>query len=123
MIDIHIETAGGSTVARPVGSLDVMSATQFRMSMAAAASAPRLVVDLSGVSFVDSAGLGALVGAVRRAQALGGRVVLASPRPGVSRVLHDTGFDRIAPVAPTLDDAITLVVTEEVTARVSNATA
>ena len=48
--------------ARKVGELDAFTVSQFRQTFAELASSPHLLIDLSGVPFVDSAGLGALIG-------------------------------------------------------------
>ena len=55
---------------------------------------------------MDSAGLGALIGGIRRAREHGGEVAVACSRPTLTRLLHTTGFDRIVPVTETLDAAV-----------------
>ena len=65
----------------------------------------RLLIDLSAVPFMDSAGLGALIGGIRRAREAGGDVAVACSRPTLTRLLHTTGFDRIVPVTETVDAA------------------
>jgi anti-sigma B factor antagonist len=70
---------------------------------------PRVVIDLSEVPFMDSAGLGALIGGIRRAREHGGEVAVACSRPTLTRLLHTTGFDRIVPVTETLDAAVAAV--------------
>ncbi len=47
---------------------------------------------------MDSAGLGALIGGIRRAREAGGDVAVACSRPTLTRLLHTTGFDRIVSV-------------------------
>ncbi|MGH9058394.1 MAG: STAS domain-containing protein, partial [Acidimicrobiales bacterium] len=54
---------------------------------------------------VDSAGLGALIGGIRRARELGGDVAVACNRPTLVRLLRTTGFDRIVTVAETIEEA------------------
>jgi anti-sigma B factor antagonist len=105
-VEVHTNGDGDVTVAHPVGDLDAFNASEFRSRMEPIASSPRLVIDLGGVSFVDSAGLGALIGAVRRVQELGGEVMLASARPALARLLQHTGVLRIVPCAATVDEGI-----------------
>jgi anti-sigma B factor antagonist len=50
-----------SVVVAPQGEIDIARIAEFRAALARAESAPVVVVDLSGVSFIDSSGLGALV--------------------------------------------------------------
>ncbi|MGH9105472.1 MAG: STAS domain-containing protein [Acidimicrobiales bacterium] len=98
-------TEDGYTICRPVGELDAFTVSQFRQALAELASQPRLVIDMSGVPFVDSAGLGALIGGIRRAREMGGDVVVVCNRPSLVRTLRTTGFDRIVTMTSTLEDA------------------
>jgi anti-sigma B factor antagonist len=106
VLDIQIDLDAGCTVCRPVGELDAFTVSQFRQALGEVASSPRLLIDLSGVPFVDSAGLGALIGGIRRVRELGGEAAVACPRPTLTRLLRTTGFDRIVTVAPTVDEAM-----------------
>ena len=105
MLDIQVEDGGKYTICRPVGELDAFTVGQFRESLNDLGSAGRLLIDLSGVPFLDSAGLGALIGAVRRSREAGGDVAVYGARPAVARLLHTTGFDRVASVSDNEDDA------------------
>lgn len=106
MLDIQQDqTPQGLTICRPVGELDAFTVSQFRQALAELASSPRLVIDMSGVPFVDSAGLGALIGGIRRTRELGGDVAVACNRPTLIRLLRTTGFDRIVTVADSVDEA------------------
>jgi anti-sigma B factor antagonist len=98
-------TPEGYTICGPVGELESYTVSQFREALAETVPAGRLLIDLSGVSFVDSAGLGALIGGIRRARELGGQVVVACSRPTLIRLLRTTGFDRIVVVAETVAEA------------------
>jgi anti-sigma B factor antagonist len=101
------QTGDGYTICRPVGELDAFTVSQFRQALAELAKGPRLVIDMSGVPFVDSAGLGALIGGIRRARELGGDVVVVCNRPSLVRTLRTTGFDRIVAMTGTVDEAKT----------------
>lgn len=106
MLKIEQEhTDDGYTICRPVGELDAFTVSQFRQALAELASGPRLVIDMSGVPFVDSAGLGALIGGIRRARELGGDVVVVCNRPSLVRTLRTTGFDRIVAMTDTVEEA------------------
>jgi anti-sigma B factor antagonist len=107
VLTIHQEeTPEGLLICRPVGELDAFTVSQFRQALAELASSKRLVIDMSGIPFVDSAGLGALIGGIRRTRELGGDVAVACDRPTLVRLLRTTGFDRIVTVAETVDEAI-----------------
>ncbi len=105
MLEIQVEDGGDHVVCRPIGELDAYTVGQFRESLAELASSPRLLIDLSSVPFMDSAGLGALIGGIRRAREAGGDVAVACSRPTLTRLLHTTGFDRIVPVTETVQGA------------------
>jgi anti-sigma B factor antagonist len=105
VLEIQVEQTGQFTVCRPVGELDAYTVGQFREALADLASTARLLIDLSSVPFMDSAGLGALIGGIRRAREAGGDVAVACSRPTLTRLLHTTGFDRIVPVTETVESA------------------
>ena len=93
-------------MCRPVGELDAFTVGQFRETLSELANRPQLLIDLSEVPFMDSAGLGALIGGIRRVREAGGDVAVACSRPTLARLLHTTGFDRIVPVTESVDDAV-----------------
>ncbi|MXW63086.1 MAG: STAS domain-containing protein [Acidimicrobiaceae bacterium] len=97
---------GNYVVLRPVGELDAYSVAQFRETFAQVSEEQRLLVDLSGVQFMDSAGLGALIGGIRKVRDNDGRISVFSDRAAISRLLHTTGFDRIVPVKEDVLEAV-----------------
>src|SRR5439155_23150520 len=105
MLEIEVENSHDYVVCRPVGELDAYTVGQFRERLAELAASPRLLIDLSSVPFMDSAGLGALIGGIRRAREAGGDVAVACSRPTLTRLLHTTGLDRIVPVTETVEAA------------------
>jgi anti-sigma B factor antagonist len=105
VLQIELEEADGYTVCRPVGELDAYTVGQFRESLGELATRPKLLIDMSAVPFVDSAGLGALIGGIRRARESGGDVAVCCNRPTLVRLLHTTGFDRIVTVTETIEEA------------------
>ena len=105
MLRIDLEERDDYTICRPVGELDAYTVGQFREALGELASRPKLLIDMSDVPFVDSAGLGALIGGIRRAREVGGDVAVCCNRPTIVRLLHTTGFDRIVTVTDTLAEA------------------
>ena len=94
----------------PIGELDAYSVAQFREAFARLAEEKFCIVNLSGVQFMDSAGLGALIGGIRRIREAEGQVVIFSNREAITKLLHTTGFDRIVPVKNSYSDAISALV-------------
>ena len=105
MLEINIDVSEGHTVCRPVGELDAFTVGQFREALSEIGGPTQLLIDLSGVPFLDSAGLGALIGGVRRSREAGGDVAVYGARPAVARLLHTTGFDRVASVSDSEQEA------------------
>jgi len=64
-----------------------------------------IIVNLTEVSFIDSTGLGVLVGSVRRIRAIGGDLRLVVTQPHIIKLLDLTGLDDVFSVAPNLSDA------------------
>jgi anti-sigma B factor antagonist len=92
------------SVIEVVGELDVYSAPQLRDVLLEATSrpAPLVIVDLSGLRFMDSSGLGVLVAGWKRARDRGGRLGVAALPTRVARVFRTTGLDRALPVFATV---------------------
>lgn len=105
MLEIEVVPTDSYTLCRPVGELDAYTVGDFREVLSEVASVPRLLIDLSNVPFMDSAGLGALIGGIRRTRESGGEVAVACGRPTLTRLLHTTGFDRLVPVEETVEAA------------------
>jgi anti-anti-sigma factor len=107
MLEIELDRGTGDfSICRPVGELDASTVCQFRQVLAELTTSPRLLIDLSCVCFIDSAGLGALIGGIRRAREWGGDVVLSCSRPALTRLLRTTGLDRIVCVEESVERAV-----------------
>jgi len=97
------------SVVVPVGRLDAISAPDLRVRCERLLDdrCERLIIDLSGVEFCDSAGLAALVGALKRSRAAGGDTKLVAPdHEGVWRILRLTRFERVFDIREDVDDAV-----------------
>jgi anti-sigma B factor antagonist len=100
-------TRGVPVVIAP-DEIDITNAEALRAALlyAAARPGPALVVDMTRTRFCDSAGLHALIGAYKRAQAEGRRLNLAVTGTQVRRILALTALDRLIPVCTSLDQAL-----------------
>lgn len=109
MFEVHHHDHRGWTVLTAVGDLDVGSAPSLRATIIE--HLPRadghLVLDLAGVHFIDSMGLGALIGGLKRARAQGGDLRLAAPSDAVARILELTRLDRAFVVGDDVEAAVT----------------
>ncbi len=97
-MDLHVDARNnGVAVVRPAGRLDLLSAVEVKQRLAqeVAAGRPRLVVDLGDTSFIDSSGLGALIGALKEARRAGGDLRLAQLAEQARVLLELTRLNRV----------------------------
>jgi anti-anti-sigma factor len=99
--------SGRTAVVTVAGEVDITNAEGLRDALLSAlnAGAPGLVVDMTATTFLDSAGVTALVRASRRAAASGATVRLAVTAQAVLRVLGIVGLDRLIEVHPSVSAA------------------
>ena len=98
----------GIAVLRFTGRLDFTSAPEARDQFAAAIAAGqrKLIIDLSKVGFVDSAGLGSLIGGMRAARQAGGDLRIANPSEQSRMLLSLTSLDQVLTISPTVEEAL-----------------
>jgi anti-sigma B factor antagonist len=98
----------------PKGRLDHSNCEPFRAALsvqldAAASAGEPLVLDLSGLEYVSSAGLRCLMLAAKEAHARNGRVLVAAMQPVVAEIFQISRFHLIFDVFPTLREALVSV--------------
>lgn len=98
--DLKVSPGDGETRVDVCGELDAYTAPQLRKLLDEVLDGlvSRVVVNLAGTSFIDSTGLGVLVGAARKARGQEGGLVIDSPTHSVHRVLQITGLTLSIPV-------------------------
>ena len=106
---VDYDEVGAGLVCHLVGNLEHLSVDEFREEVAQLRANAHVIFDLSAVPFVDSAGLGALIGAIRHVRDLNGDVIVCAARPSVARVLDIVGLSRIVAVVEDLAKAKTLL--------------
>lgn len=106
-LDVETWFDRGRAVIEVAGEVDVYSVPLLREELAQLAPPRplRIAVVMSAVEFIDSAGIGVLVGAVKRAEASGGRVALVGCSPHVDRVLRRMALHRVFGLHADLDAA------------------
>jgi anti-anti-sigma factor len=110
--DVQRQVADGATCLSAAGELDASSSERLRAALAAAIdtsaadAAGPIVLDLTGLRFVDSEGLGTLIGAQKRARERGCRLCIVVSHPRIRRVLQLTGLTRVLNTYRTLEAAI-----------------
>lgn len=106
-VTLHARAA----VVSLTGELDAHTASRLRSLLAEQllAGPGNLVIDLSELAFIDSAGLAALISADKGTRRAGMRLVLAAPRPPVRKVLSLTGIDAVLSTVATVEQALELL--------------
>jgi anti-sigma B factor antagonist len=107
-MQVKRERSGDAVVVSVGGSVDIYSSPELRgeLKVALEAKAPRLVVDLGEVSFVDSSGLATLIEALQKVQAYGGKLVLCNLTPKVLGVFQLANLDHIFQIRDTREAAL-----------------
>ena len=108
-IQISSDTRDGYPVVTVAGEIDLYTSPQFQEVLATAAKGSAvLIVDLSRISYIDSAGLSVLLLMYKRLSARGAAFFVVSPpdNPGVRRVMEVTRLDSLISIRPTLDDVL-----------------
>lgn len=102
------EQADSTHVIAAAGDLDAASAPALgrRVNAAIDAGHEDLLLDLSGLRFLDSTGLGVLLGAKRRLARVGGRLQIVCAVPAVLRVFQTTRLDRDFKILPSREQAL-----------------
>ena len=106
-IDIDITESDTYRVLKPTGDLDVYTVGSLRDAIASILEKdkPHVVVDLDSVPFMDSSGLGALMGGVRRLREAGGDLAISCTREQHLKLFTITGFGEGVSIAPTIEEA------------------
>jgi anti-sigma B factor antagonist len=105
-LSITTEAKGEATVVHVGGDLDVYTAPRLKETLDKALAGRRLVLDLSGVGFIDSTALGVLAGALQFSQSSGGDLRLVVGDPFLLKIFRITGFEGMFSIYPQLEDAL-----------------
>jgi len=97
--NLRIEVADTTSPTTVVltGEIDLSTARRVREALIAISNSgeTNVVVDMTNVTFMDSTGLSALVGPLKRFRSMNGEIVLRSPTKGVRKVLEISGLTRV----------------------------
>ena len=94
---VEVQRHGDVAVVEPRGELDVATVQTLRAIVEEIKSPGRLVLDLRGLSFIDSSGLHLLVALHQRAQSDGFQLALVAPAPPVDRAIQVSGLGKTLP--------------------------
>ena len=97
-MEIRSEKHGEETVAYICGEVDHHNAkdARDRLDRIIETDQPvRFGLDLSGVTFCDSSGLGLVMGRMRKCTSVGSTIVIRNPSPAAQKILEIAGMDKI----------------------------
>ncbi len=122
-LDLRVQRHDDRAVVHISGEVDLATCPQLRDVLAELVDrgVHHLIVDLEQVSFLDSSGIGVLIGVLRRLREHGGSLHLTAPRPHVRRVLELTGITTLLPTYATLDEAAPVEPLDQLTPEDVNA--
>ena len=107
-LGIAVRRNGRVTVIELTGELDAYTSARFREVMVEAIEegGGNLIVSMTDVEYIDSSGLGALVGGLKRSSERNGRIVLVCTQPQVRKVFEITGLRKVFPIYDAEEDAM-----------------
>lgn len=104
---------GQALIATLEGELDLHTSPQFKKEITKLVSTDQhikhLIIDVKDLYFIDSSGLGVILGRYRELEERGGRLYFAQANPQIKRVLQMSGFQKISEFVSSAADALELV--------------
>jgi anti-sigma B factor antagonist len=100
--------APGRTVVEVSGEIDVYTAPRLRETLVSLVDGGNyhLIIDMEGVQFLDSTGLGVLVGGLKRVRAHDGGIDLVCTQGRIIRIFRITGLHKVFSIFDTVKDAL-----------------
>lgn len=107
-MELEFLTKDGKGIFAVNGSIDALTSAQLTdlINEKLAEGHTELVIDLNQVEFLSSAGLRAILGALKESRQRGGDLHLAAAQPGVEKVLKISGFTSILKFYPNRQEAL-----------------
>jgi anti-sigma B factor antagonist len=106
-LGLDVRTVGSHSVVSVKGEIDVYTAPKLREKLIELVSEGSydVVVDLEGVDFLDSTGLGVLVGALKRVKAHEGSLSLVCTQDKILKIFKITGLTKVFPIHTSVEEA------------------
>jgi anti-sigma B factor antagonist len=107
-LSLTTRTEGDRTIVQVGGEIDVYTAPKLREQLVDLVNAGQyhLVVDMENVEFLDSTGLGVLVGGLKRVRAHEGSLRLVCTQERILKIFRITGLTKVFPIHDTVADAV-----------------
>ncbi|GAA3110936.1 anti-sigma factor antagonist BldG [Streptomyces rectiviolaceus] len=107
-LSLSTRTVGDRTVVEVGGEIDVYTAPKLREQLVELVNdgSFHLVVDMEGVDFLDSTGLGVLVGGLKRVRAHEGSLRLVCNQERILEIFRITGLTKVFPIHTSVEEAV-----------------
>ena len=107
-LSLSTRAQGDHMVLAVGGEIDVYTAPQLRQRLIELADEGKslIVVDMEQVDFLDSTGLGVLVGGLKRARAQDGLLNLVCTQERILKIFRITGLEKVFGIHATVDEAV-----------------
>jgi anti-sigma B factor antagonist len=107
-LSLATRTVSDRTVVVVSGEIDVYTAPKLREQIVSLVDEGQyhLIIDMSGVEFLDSTGLGVLVGGLKRVRAHDGSLGLVCDEERILKIFRITGLTKVFPIHATVDEAV-----------------
>ncbi|HSI92198.1 MAG TPA: STAS domain-containing protein [Jiangellaceae bacterium] len=109
-MDLTLSTRSedGRTIVEVAGEIDVYTAPRLREQLAELVDSGRydIVVDMTGVEFLDSTGLGVLVGGLKRVRTHDGSLHLVCTQERILKIFRITGLTKVFPIHDSVSAAV-----------------
>lgn len=107
-VSVTSRESGNRTVVDVTGEIDVYTAPVLREELASLIDSEHtdILVDLTGVRFMDSTGLGVLVGALKKVRTVGGDLQLVIDQEKILKVFRITALTQVFTIHSSVDEAL-----------------
>lgn len=107
-LSVSTRDEGQFTVVEVGGEVDVYTAPRLREAVVSAIDAGnvKLVIDVDRVDFLDSTGVGVLVGALKKVRGEGGTLDIVCTQPRLLKIFDITGLDKVFGLHASVPEAI-----------------
>ncbi|HEX9313272.1 MAG TPA: STAS domain-containing protein [Actinomycetota bacterium] len=107
-LDVETGTVGDASLLSLRGEIDVYTAPRLRQAIIdlVEGGATRIVVDMEKVDFLDSTGLGVLVGGLKRVRVKEGSLSIVTTQDKILKIFDITGLNRVFDIHPSVDAAV-----------------
>jgi anti-sigma B factor antagonist len=107
-LGLDVSEQNGYSVLAVSGEVDVATVPRLREQLhgLVAQGSNKIVVDLDSVDFLDSTGLGVLVGALKRVRSNDGELSLVCTQPRIRKVFEVTGLTKVFNLYDSVDEAV-----------------